>query len=104
MGGSPGLGEHGVAIGTAEHPVTKTEIISQAIHDALRDRCLLHLNYRHLSRVVQPRAIDSDDGGHVVLVALQLSGGRESAEPVGVQRFRIAEIDGASVLSSDSNG
>lgn len=78
--------------------VPETQTISQTVSDAVRDGHLLRLNYHHFLRVVQPRSIHTDEDGHVVLVAVQLSGGCETGQAFGLKRFRVDQIDGADIL------
>lgn len=74
------------------------ESILCIIRDALRERRLLRLNYRHFSRLVQPKSLNIGADGDLVLVAQQISGGCESGQVQGLKEFRLPEITGASAL------
>lgn len=79
--------------------MANSEVILCEIRDALAQRRLLRLNYRHYSRLVQPESLDEDEDGDLILFAWQLSGGCDSGQTLGWKEFRLLEISGASMLA-----
>ncbi len=78
--------------------VADVEAVLDTIRDALRDRRLLHLNYRNYHRLVQPEVLSADGSGNMTLIAWQLSGGCESGQARGRKEFCLNEIAGVTPL------
>lgn len=69
-------------------------LLYQVLCAAVQSHRLLHLNYRHYSRVVEPYAFGCDETGRPLLVAWQITGGCESGIKVGWKQFLLEEING----------
>jgi hypothetical protein len=75
---------------------------SQTACQALRDRCVLSLQYDGYSRAVEVHAVGITKDRNEIMRVWQTAGGSKSNEPVGWKLLRLDEATGASISNQKS--